>query len=152
MLSEAKIFWWLEMRKDIEQKVKDCTACLATGKNLKYPVLKNQYGKLGKLSEPGQELQIDFTGKLHYKNLNGDPINMVNGEPVYVGRVADGEIINHMVMARTKTEERQLASDSNSPNKGNPVRYPFNFVEKRHNRNSLEGRLQLKIQTALSGT
>ena len=73
MLSEAKIFWWLELRKDIEQKVKDCTACLATGKNLKNQILKNQYRKFGKLSEPGQELQIDFTGKLHYKNLNGEP-------------------------------------------------------------------------------
>ena len=34
LLSDAKIFWWPEMRKDIEQKVKDCTASLATGKNL----------------------------------------------------------------------------------------------------------------------
>ena len=73
MLSDAKIFWWPEMRKDIEQKVKDCTACLATGKNLKYQIPKNQYGKLEKLSEPGQELQIDFTGKLHNKKLNGEP-------------------------------------------------------------------------------
>ena len=61
------------MRKDVEQKVKDCTACLATGKNLKYQIPKNQYGKLEKISEPGQELQIDFTGKLHNKKLNGEP-------------------------------------------------------------------------------
>ena len=27
---------------------------------------------LEKLSEPGQELQIDFTGKLHNKKLNGE--------------------------------------------------------------------------------
>ena len=73
MLSDAKIFWWPEMRKDIEQKVKDCTACLATGKNLKSQIPKNHYGKLEKLSEPGQELQIDFTGKVHNKNLNGEP-------------------------------------------------------------------------------
>ena len=73
MLSDAKIFWWPEMRKDIEQKVKDCTACLATGNNLKYQIPKNQYGKLEKLSESGQELQIDFTGKLHNKKLNGEP-------------------------------------------------------------------------------
>ena len=44
MLSDAKISWWPEMRKDIEQKVKDCTASLATGKNLKYQIRKNQYG------------------------------------------------------------------------------------------------------------
>ena len=46
MLSDAKIFWWPEMRKDIEQRVKDCTACLATGKNLNYQIPKNKYGKL----------------------------------------------------------------------------------------------------------
>ena len=72
--------------------------------------------------------------------------------PIYVGRDADGEITNHMVMARTKTEERQLASESKSPKKRNSVRYPFKFLEKRHNRESLEIRFQSKIQTAVSGT
>ena len=72
--------------------------------------------------------------------------------PIYVGRDDDGEITNHMLMARTKTEEQQLASDSKSPKKRNPVRYPFKLVEKRHNRKSLEGRFQSKIQTAISGT
>ena len=73
ILSDAKIFWWPEMRKDIEQKVKDYTACQATCKKLKYQIPKNQYGKLEKLSERGQKLQIDFTGKLHNKKLNGEP-------------------------------------------------------------------------------
>ena len=298
------------MRKDIEQKVKDCTACLATGKNLKYQIAKNQYGKLEKLSEPGQELQVDFTGKLHNRNLNGEPqiliaidrfskwpsakicktsdtkevisflsnqfnlycipeksksdkagafssteykefcesrnievqycppqmhtgngtveraiqtmknlilANMEDGNnltecvnrvlrvmlftiptglkktlfelhhgrkprteltniikdgksflsnwselsisapncpkiPVYVGRDADGEITNHMVIARTKTEERQLAAETESPKKRNSVRYSFEFLEKRYYRKSLEGRFQSKIQTAISGT
>ena len=298
------------MRKDIEQRVKDCTACLATGRNLKYQIPKNKYGKLEKLSEPGQEIQIDFTGKLHDKNLNGEPQTLIaidrfskwptakicetsetkevtsflsnqfnlygipekiksdkegafisteykefckarnieiqccpprmhtgNGTveraiqttknlvlanmedrnnltesvnrafkviwftihtglkktpfelhhgrkprteltkiikdgksflsnwsklcvsapnrpkiPIYVGRDADGEITNHMVMTRTKTEERQLASESKSPKKRSSVRYPFKFLEKRHNRKSVEGRFQSKIQTAVSGT
>ena len=72
--------------------------------------------------------------------------------PIYVGRDADGEITNHMAMARTKTEERQLASESKSPKKRSSVRYPFKFLEKRHNRKSLKGRFQSKIQTAVSGT
>ena len=72
--------------------------------------------------------------------------------PIYVGRDADGEITNHMVMARTKTEERQQASDSKSPKKRSSVSYPFKFLEKRHNRKSREGRFQSKIQTAVSGT
>ena len=28
--------------------------------------------------------------------------------PIYVGQVADGEVINHMTMTRTKMEDRQL--------------------------------------------
>ena len=72
METEAKIFWWPEKKNDIETKVKDCTACLASGKNLKYQLPKKHYGKLETLTEPGQELQIDFTGKLHNKNIHGD--------------------------------------------------------------------------------
>ena len=54
--------------------------------------------------------------------------------PIYVVRDADGEITNHMVMARTKTEERQLAAETKSPKKKrSSVRYPFKFFEKRHN-------------------
>ena len=73
--------------------------------------------------------------------------------PVYVGRDAHGEITNHIVMARTKTEERQLAAETKSPKKKrSSVRYPFKIFEKRHNRKSLEGRFKPKIQTAISGT
>ena len=67
MNAEAKIFWWPGMKQDIENKVKDCTACLASGKNLNYQLPKKHYGKLEKLTEHGQEKQIDFTGKLHNK-------------------------------------------------------------------------------------
>ena len=70
MLSDAKVFWWPEMPKDIELKVNDCTACLATGKNFRRQPPGNQHGNLEKLTEPGQELQIDCTGNLHNKNFN----------------------------------------------------------------------------------
>ena len=72
MTAEAKIFWWPNITRDIENKAKDCTACLASGKNLKYQLPKNLYGNLKTLTEPGQEIQIDFTGKLHNKNINRD--------------------------------------------------------------------------------
>ena len=71
MTSESTIFSWPEMKQDIENKVKDCTACLASGKSLKYQLPKKYYGKLEKLFELGQEIQIDFTGKLHNKHLDG---------------------------------------------------------------------------------
>ena len=49
MTSEAKIFWWPDMKQVIDNKVKDCTACLASGENLKPQISKNHYGKLKNL-------------------------------------------------------------------------------------------------------
>ena len=72
--------------------------------------------------------------------------------PIYVGRDADGEITNHMVMAKTKTEEKQANEGPKSPKKKSSVSYPFKFVEKNHNKKSLEGRFQNKTQTAIDGT
>ena len=71
METEAKIFWWQEKKNEIETKIKDCTACLASSKSLKHQLPKKYYGKLEKLTEHGQEIQIDFTGKLHNKNIHG---------------------------------------------------------------------------------
>ena len=72
MAAEAKIVWWPNITKDIEENVKNCVACLSSGKNLKYQLPKNESGKLKTLTEPGQEIQIDFTGKLYNKKLNGE--------------------------------------------------------------------------------
>ena len=72
--------------------------------------------------------------------------------PIYVGRDAEGGITNHIVMAKTKTEEKQSGENTKSPKKKNSVRYPFSFVKKNHNKKSLEGRFQNKTQTAISGT
>ena len=36
MCSDAAIFWWPNMRTDIEKKAKTCSACLNAGKNLKF--------------------------------------------------------------------------------------------------------------------
>ena len=72
MTTEAKSFWWPNKKQDIETKVKDCTACLASGKNLIYQLPKTHYGKVEKLSEPGKKIQIDLTGKLHNKKLSGE--------------------------------------------------------------------------------
>ena len=72
MLAESKIFRWPNMCKEIEDKTKNCVACMASGKNLNYQLPKTNFGKLNTLTEPGQEIQIDFTGKLNHKNLNGE--------------------------------------------------------------------------------
>ena len=54
------------------EKFERRTACFASGKNLKYQLPRKHYGKLEQLTEPGQELPIDFTGKLHNKNIHGE--------------------------------------------------------------------------------
>ena len=45
---------------------------IASGKSSNYQLPKKHYGKLEKLTEPGQEIQIDCTGKLHTKNIHGE--------------------------------------------------------------------------------
>ena len=45
---------------------------MSAGKKLKYQLPKHEFGKLKTLTEPGQEIQIDFSGKLNSKKLNGD--------------------------------------------------------------------------------
>ena len=69
--------------------------------------------------------------------------------PINVSRNSDGEVSNHIVKARTKTEEKAMTEKS--PNKKTSVsEYSFKFFEKNHNKKSLEGRFQRKIQTAVS--
>ena len=53
MTAEAKIFWWPDINRDIENKVKDCIACLASGKKFKYQLPNNHYGKLKKNNRTG---------------------------------------------------------------------------------------------------
>ena len=297
------------MQKEIEDKTKNCMACMSSGKNLKYQLPKHKFGKLKTLTEPGQEIQSDFSGILNNKKLNGNhqiliaidrfskwptakickssetkevihfleqnfnlyglpekintdkggafvskkykefcksknieieystprlhtgtgaveraiqtlknliianledktcltecvnkalnvmrfsihtgfkitpfelhlgrmpPTELTNiikdGKtflskwseltvsannrpkiPIYVTRNGEGEVSNHLIMARTKTEEKAMTEKS--PKKKNSVgKYPFQFFEKKHNKKSLEGRFQRKLQTAVSGT
>ena len=70
--------------------------------------------------------------------------------PIYVTTNEDGEVSNHMVMARTKAEEKVLAKKS--PEKNSASNYPFRFFGKNHNKKSLEGMFQKHLQTAVKST
>ena len=65
MTAEATIDCWLNINKDIEDKVKNCIACLAFGENLKYQIPKRE--NLKTFTEPREEILIDFIGKVHKK-------------------------------------------------------------------------------------
>ena len=74
--------------------------------------------------------------------------------PIYVTKNRDGEVSNHIVMARKKTEEKALAETS--PKKRSSVsnhsNYPFQFFEKYHNKKSLGVRFRKSSQTAEKDT
>ena len=96
---------------------------------LKIPPFELHHGR-----KPRTELtNIVEDGKTYLSNWSEMPFSAPTRPkiPIYVGRDAGGEITNHMVMARTKSEEKQLTERQKSLKKKNLVRYPFKFVEKK---------------------
>ena len=78
MCSNAAIFWWPNMRADIEKKANICSACLNAGKNLKFQLPSTEKkNKIETSKKPGQEIQIDFTGNLHNKKLQSNPYILI---------------------------------------------------------------------------
>ena len=66
--------------------------------------------------KPRPELtNIVIDGKTYLSNWSEMPISAPTRPkiPIYVGRDADGEITNHMVMAKTKAEENNLPKTKN---------------------------------------
>ena len=86
MLTDSKIFWWPGMAEDIKKKQKECIPCRNAGKNLKTQIPKTDKSTI-KTNEPGEELQLDFTGELISDKLQNRPkilvawIILVNGQP-----------------------------------------------------------------------
>ena len=77
MCNDAVIFWWPNMRTDIEKKAKTCSACLNAGKNLNTQLPSTEKSKLEPPKHPGEEIQIDFTGNLNSKHLDSSPFILV---------------------------------------------------------------------------
>ena len=65
------------MRADIEKKAKTCSACLNAGKNLKTQIPSTETSKLETPKNPGEEIQIDFTGYPNSKHLGSSPFILV---------------------------------------------------------------------------
>ena len=77
MYNDAAIFWWPNMREDIEKKSKTCSACLNAGKNLKFQIPQTEKSKIEPPKTPGEEIQIDFTGNLNNKKLQSNPFILI---------------------------------------------------------------------------
>ena len=77
MYNDAAIFWWPNMREDIEKKSKTCSACLNAGKNLKFQTPQTEKSIIEPPKTPGEGIQIDFTGNLNNKKLQNNPFILI---------------------------------------------------------------------------
>ena len=97
----------------------------------------------------GRKPRIQLTnivknGKTYSYNWTEMAVSATNRPkiPIYVGGDAEGEVTNHLIMAKTKTEENYLIKGPKSPKKKSWVKYHFQFVEKNNNKKSLDRKLQ----------
>ena len=68
MLALAQLIWYPHIHSDIIAQAHSCRHCTEKGKNLKPLIQKSQLGKLPSLSEPNEEVQMDFAGPIPFKN------------------------------------------------------------------------------------
>ena len=68
LTAEAKMLCWPNLSKEKEDKTKNCVACKASIKNLKYQLLKHEVGTSKTQTEPRQEFQIVFFRKTKIKS------------------------------------------------------------------------------------
>ena len=67
MDQSADAFWWPGLHREIREKAENCPNCRASGKNLKTQLPSTEGNKLKILSEPNQEIQLDFVGPIKSK-------------------------------------------------------------------------------------
>ena len=60
MIDVSNFLWWPHMHKDIVNLAEECRECTRYGKNAKYILPKDSSQPLPLLSQPGQEVQLDY--------------------------------------------------------------------------------------------
>ena len=68
MLALAQLIWYPHIHSDIVAQAQACHHCTEKGKNLKPLIPKTQVGNLPPLSEPNEEVQMDFAGPIPFKD------------------------------------------------------------------------------------
>ena len=77
MDQSAEAFWWHGLQREIREKAEICPKCRAAGKNLTTELPQTEVNRLEILTEPGQEIQLDFAGP---KNQNPATTVLANGQ------------------------------------------------------------------------
>ena len=68
MDKSAEAFWWPGLNRDIREKAENCPSCRVAGKNLKTQIPLTEINRLELLTEPGQEIHLDFAGPIQSKS------------------------------------------------------------------------------------
>ena len=68
MLALAQLIWYPHIHSDIVAQAQACCHCTEKGKNLKPLIPKTRVGNLPPLSEPNEEVQMDFAGPIPFKD------------------------------------------------------------------------------------
>ena len=73
MIRLANLIWFPQIHRTIALRAENCRQCLDQGKNLKPIIPKSKLGQLPKLSQPNEEIQLDFAGPIvDRKNPNNE--------------------------------------------------------------------------------
>ena len=64
MLDVSKYLWWPHMHKDIVNLAEECRSCTPYGKSANYIIPKNASKPPPLLTQPSQEVQLDYAGPL----------------------------------------------------------------------------------------
>ena len=70
MIRLANLIWFPHIHRTIKLRAENCKQCTDQGKNLKPIIPKTDLGKLPKLLEPNQEIQLYFAGPLPNESNN----------------------------------------------------------------------------------
>ena len=79
-----QFFWRSGMQKDSDSKCNTSTLCISCGETLKFQLSSTEKINIPVLTEPGKEIQINFSGKL--------PTRSTFGEPYFVLELSDALI------------------------------------------------------------
>ena len=68
MISLGNLVWFPFIHRSLTSKTQACEECTKQGKNLKPILPKQNLGKLPTLSEPNEELHMNFAGQISFRN------------------------------------------------------------------------------------
>ena len=68
MDKSGEALWWPGLHCEIRDNAANCPSCRAAGKNLKTQLPQSELNRLEILTEPGQEIQLDFAGPIKSKS------------------------------------------------------------------------------------